>query len=121
MSTIRLNGSDLHVYIKSLNRGCVERVTPMLDGSNMSNMVNEEAAVDPIRQEARRMMTVVRQHEKQRRRQYDPPPHHEWGCTEDCLHTDTAHYIEALALSVQVGGIVITPGCRYAPGWMRPA
>lgn len=93
----------------------------MLDVSNMSNMDDEEAAVDPIRQEARRMMTVVRQHEKQRRRQYDPPPHHEWGCTEDCLKTDTTRYIEALALSVQVGGIVITPSCRYAPGWMRPA
>ena len=76
--------------------------------------------MDPTRQEARRMMTVVRQHEKARRRQYEPPPHHEWGCTEDCLNP-SPHYIEALALAVQVGGIVITPGCRYAPGWMRPA
>jgi hypothetical protein len=73
------------------------------------------------------MMNVVREHEKKRHRQYDPPPHHEWGCSETCLRfyagtTITGpHYIEALALAVQVGGIVVTPGVRYAPGWMRPA
>lgn len=76
--------------------------------------------MDPVRQEARRMMTVVRQHEKARRRQYLAPPHTGWGCTRECF-PDLPHYNEALALSVMVGGIVVTPSATYAPGWMRPA
>ena len=75
--------------------------------------------MDPVRQEARAIMIVVRNHEKARHRQYREPPHG-WGCDLGCF-PPTTHLGDALTLALTVGGIVLTPDHRYAPGWMRPA
>lgn len=80
-------------------------------------------AVIETRKAARRVMVTVRRHEEQRHRNYGDAPHPgQWGCTPACFTRCTP---EAIALAIQVGGIVTIndtdDGITYIPGWMKPA
>jgi len=80
---------------------------------------NHDDDMDPVRRAARAIMLTARRHEKMRHRQYAEPPHG-WGCDLGCFPPGP-HLGDALTLALHVGGIVLTPDHRYAPGWMRPA
>ena len=116
-STQRLNVSDLHKQQQLTDYVYAREGGTGLDTSNTSKMSNVDR---DVRQEARAIMIVVRHHDQARRRQHRPPPHTTWGCDLGCLPR-CDHLGDALTLALTVGGIVLTPDHRYAPGWMRPA